>query len=174
MDIFKRIGILFIGFVALSGCQDSGQEPEANDTAQEPAEVLGEIPTISIYSEEDEIEEGINSRAICWNYCNQDELSSRNAQKEVEGLPAVSLEKGELVTVEINHEGIVATNDSLETTHYLITSENSSSSQERDLEGNSFEVEGHENRTYTVYTDWEDSDNQLIGRIQTTFSVEID
>ncbi|MBM7839836.1 hypothetical protein JOC54_003116 [Alkalihalobacillus xiaoxiensis] len=142
------------------------------------ADRLDEIPSISVYVDEEEV--STNAHMMCWNDCDQSEPDAINAQEEAEGLTAGSASSESVVTIQVNDEEIDLLEQ--EPIHAMIVNDGSSSTQYHDIGGNQFVVNEFgvgaptsDERIYIVDTYWPSSlnENEVIGRIRVTFALSL-
>lgn len=164
--LFSVLGVLFI----LMGC--SGNDDMSSKSEEER---MNEIPSVSVSIDDEEIQDK-NTRAICWNYCDQDALSATNAEEEVSGVQQTEVNQDSEFSITISSEGH---NLPSEPVHNLTINDISTSKIIDDI-GSTFTISEITNSVSTfndmvivIETDWYSSHNELTGRIRISIPIAI-
>ncbi|MED4129625.1 hypothetical protein [Shouchella miscanthi] len=158
---FIKKKVLFFFLIVLAGCSVNDNEEES---VADP--LMNEIPTVSIYNADNEQMDS-NSYAVCWNYCDEDNLAPVNESFEVqENNVQEEIATGETLEISLNYDS------PHNISHQLITFDDSAS-MEKELSGETFEIEGQGDMQYAIITRFLNEDEETVGRLQTNFSVAI-
>ncbi|MFK3937505.1 hypothetical protein ACI2JA_08305 [Alkalihalobacillus sp. NPDC078783] len=160
----KKITMVFILFF-LVGCSSNAiQDDQSEETGAEP--LPDEAPTVSIYNSTSEELES-ESTVACWNDCNESNTSQESEDRSARATEFVNeADLEETLEIELS-------DDTQQTViHHLMTYRGSSLT-EGELDGNTFSVQGLDENQYAVITYFLDDDEDVIGQIETVFSVLI-